>query len=263
MKNNYQNDEFLRKRRERQRKIRRRRLKLLLAFFIVLLIVVGVVLSLTVFFPIKTITVTGSKQYSEAQIVDYCKIELGDNLFTVSKKDALAILKQKLPFVENIEFERTLPDTLKIKVTDAKEFAHYNVGEKYYTVSKSGWVLESYKDKPQNTIEIVCENVKCKVGSQIEFSDEATGESLERLIENLLKNGFKINSIDLSEKLSVKAGVDDRFIVEFGSLADLELKINHLKTMIKEIPENKGGKIDLSMWNSQNTQGIFVENSIK
>jgi cell division septal protein FtsQ len=263
LKNNYQNDEFLRKRRERQRKIRRRRLKLFSAFFIVFLIVLAVALSLTVFFPIKAITATGSKQYSQTQIVDYCKIELGDNLFTVSKKDTLAALKQKLPFVEDIEFERTLPDALKIKVTDAKEFTCYNIDEKYYTVSKSGWVLKSYKDKPQNTIEIICENVKCKVGSQIEFSEEATSESIERLIENLLKNGFKINSIDLSEKLSIKASIDDRFIVEFGSLADLELKLNHLKSMIKQIPENKGGKIDLSMWNSQNTQGIFVENSTK
>ena len=263
MKKGYQNDEFLRRRKERQRKIRKRRLKLFLAFFMVVLVIAGVVLSLTVLFPIKNIVASGSKHYTETQIVDYSKIELGDNLFTVSKKDALATLKEKLPFVENIEFERTLPDTLKIKVTDAKEFTCYNIDEKYYTVSKSGWVLKAYKEKPKNMIEVICEKVKCKVGSQIEFVDESTNESVKILIDNLLENDFEINSIDFREKLSIKASINDRFTVDFGTLADLEQKTKHLKTMIKEIPENKGGKIDLSMWNSQNTQGIFVENSTK
>ena len=63
MKRTQANDEFLRKREARRRKIRRRRIISGLIFFLVALIAVGAVLSLTVLFPIETISAQGSEKY--------------------------------------------------------------------------------------------------------------------------------------------------------------------------------------------------------
>lgn len=263
MRETRQNDEFLRKRKERQRKIRKRRLKIFFTIFVIILLITGVILSLTVFFPIKTISAKGSKIYSKSEIVSLCGIKTGDNLFTVSEKETLEVLKKKLPFVEKIEFTRSLPDTLTISVTDAKEYACYYSGGKYYTVSKNGWTLASYDEKPQNIILIITDKAKCKVGSAIGFTDEGSHSQAQDIIDMLSDYDIAVNYVDLTDSLSLKAKVDGRFIVNFGTNADFEYKIKHLKSMMEEIDKKDTGKINLSMWNSQNTQGTFVQTDIK
>lgn len=263
MKKNFQNDEFLRKRYERQRQIRKRRAKICLIFFLIILLAVGAVLSVTVFFPIKNITAKGSKIYTPTQIIENSGIDLGDNLIVVSKNKTLNNLKSKLPFVEGVEISRSFPDTLTLKVTDAKEHTCYKVGKNYYSVSKSGWVLKSYSKKPKDIMFVITDKVKCKVGNAIEFSDESVKETSKTLIDTLTNYKLSVEYVDITEKLSIKAKVEDRFIVNFGSSKDLESKTKHLKAMIREIGENATGKIDLSMWSIQNTQGAFTETKIK
>ena len=263
MRDNYQNDEFLRKRKERQRKIRKRRAKIVLVFLMVILLITAAILSVTALFPIKNITATGSKIYSQNQIIEASGIKTGDNLIVASQDSALASLKSKLPFVEQVEFERSFPDTLKIKITDAKEFACYKTDDKYFAVSKSGWVLKQYTKKPKDLMLIISDNVKCKVGSEVSFSDSTVSELCENVSTYLHKYELSADYVDVQDKLNIKAKIDGRFIVNFGSSKDFESKVKHLVAMMEEIGENVTGKIDLSMWSSQNTQGAFVKTAIK
>ncbi len=263
MKQNYQNDEFLVKRQERQRKLKKRRLKFFFAFFIIILFIIAVILSLTVLFPINKITAKGSKVYTSGEIIASCGIETGDNLFTVSQKETLDLLQKRLPFIETVEFERSLPDTLNLKVTDAKEYACYMIGSEYFTVSKSGWVLNSYSEEPENVILIISDKIKCKVGTAIQFENDTLHNDVQQIIDGLGKYEISVDNIDITDSVNLKAMVEGRFIVNFGTTADLEYKIKHLNSMIKEIDQNDTGKINLSMWNSQNTQGTFVQTDIK
>ena len=82
MKNIDYTDEFLQRRKERQKKARKRRLVGWFIFVMILLLLVGVILSLTVFFPIAKLTFSGSDVYSSSQIADASGIDIGDNLFT-------------------------------------------------------------------------------------------------------------------------------------------------------------------------------------
>ncbi len=261
MKNN--NDEFLRKRRERQIKIRKRRLKIIFVFFLVILLITGVILSLTVLFPIKNITASGSLVYKPAQIINSCGVEIGDNLFRLNQEKILNTLRKKLPFVESVELKRKLPDKIELKITDAKEYACYQYKGKYYTVSQDGWVLEKYDERPENVLLILCENVVCKKGSQVEMGEGANHAMAQELIDLLNENKIMANYVDITVLSSLKAKVENRFVVNFGTATDLEYKMRHLKSMLKEIPQNDTGNINLSMWNSQNTQGTFVQSDIK
>lgn len=257
------NDEFLRKRKERQARIRKRRLIISFAIVIILLLIVGVILSLTVLFPISELSASGSKVYTNKQIITASQINNGDNIFSLSEKDTLKTLKSKLPFIESIKFKRTLPDKLEIIVTDAKEYACYQYKGKYYTVSQDGWVLKEYIEIPQNAFYIICNDVKCKVGSEVEFSKDSTHELSEQIGDLLTKYKISVNYIDITNEIVLKAKVENRFVVNFGTSSNLENKVKHLYTMMQKIEENKTGNINLSMWNSQNTQGTFVETDIK
>lgn len=254
-------DEFLRKRKERQKKARKRRLIAWFIFIMFLLLAVGVVLSLTVLFPIKNISFSGSKIYTEQQIFDASGIKLEDNLFTVSKKDTLDKLREKLPFIETVEFKRTLPDTLNVTVSDAKKYACYQSGDKYYTVSHKGWVLEETEERTENVFLVIVEDIECSVGKELIYKNDKTKSLIDEIVNYLNSEEISIDYVDVSNELNLKVGVEARFEVEFGNDNFLESKIKHLNGMIDGIEENKSGTINLSMWNSQNRQGTFVQNN--
>ncbi len=263
MKNEPIRDEFLQKRKARQQKARRKRLIISFIALIITLAITMVTLCLTVFFPITKISANGSKIYTSEEIIANCGIKTGDNLFTFGQKRATDLLKTKLPFIEKVEFQRNLPDTLNIKVTDAK--AEYCVMQNgvYYNVSKAGWVLEKLSEKTEGVFEIKASKIKCNVGSEIVFEDEKSHKMLQNIIELLKDNNIKIDYVDVTSKITIKAGVEGRFDVNFGTENYLENKVKHLKVSIENLAENKKGDINLSMWNDQNKQGTFVENNTK
>ena len=263
MKNNNVNDEFLRKRKERQKKKRRRRLITSFIVFIFLLVITCVILCLTVLFPINNLSAKGSKIYTQKQIIAASGIYVGDNLFTVSENKILTSLKSKLPFVEKVKIKRTLPDALEIVVSDAKEYACYVFKDKYYSVSSDGWVLESYEKQPENVFLIICKDVKCQVGKQIEFTNSVNSQTANDIVKLLEKSKIDIDNVDITDEINLKAKVDGRFIVNFGTVNSLEQKVKHLKSMMENIEKNKSGRINLTMWSSQNPQGTFVETEIK
>lgn len=257
----YKSKEFTRRRKERRRQAQKQKLTIVFAVFVVIALITVVVLSFTVFFPIKNITTKGSDYYTNSEIIDASKIEIGDKLLAVSQEKTLKTMRKKLPFVQNIEFERILPDALHIKVTNALEDTCYKVGKKYYTVGVDGWVLKSYAKKPKNITVIICNNVKCEVGSSIELKEKYSRETTPQIIKNLEKYNIEINELNLTDRINITAKVNGRFTVLFGNGADIEPKIKHLNSMLENIPENKGGKIDLSIWSLNNPQGVFVENN--
>ncbi len=257
MKKTQVQDEFIRKRIERQKRIRKRRMLFGFFFFIILSICVAIVLSFTVFFPIENLTATGSAIYTDKEILSSAGIKKGDNLLAISEKAVLNQLKKKLPYIETVEFEKTLPSTLKVKVSDAEEFAAYSKKDVYYTVSESGWVLKKDTVAPENIYVVLGVDVECKVGTQIIFKDEETATLVKEISKSLLANEMHIDYIDVTDKVSIYIGVDDRFTVELGTSNFINEKINHLAGMIEKIPEENRGKINLSMWTTDNTQGTF------
>lgn len=251
-------DEFIRKRMERQKKIRKRRLITSFVFFIVLMICVGITLSLTVFFPIENIKANGSKIYSSEDIIKLCGIQKGDNLFVLSRSRIENSLKSTLPYIESVEIKRELPDTVKLTVKDAREFACYNVKNRYYTVSDSGWVLKETAELPENLTEIVIDGVKCKVGSQTIFSKERPKEIVDELLLELETEKLSVNRIDVSDTVEISVKIEGRFEVYLGTSNNLKEKIRHLRGMVEHIDASKTGAIDLSMWTSSNPEGTFV-----
>lgn len=252
-------DEFIRKRMERQIRIRKRRLIIFFIFFTVLMLCVGITLSLTVFFPIEKINVSGSKIYTAEEIIQYSGIDIGDNIFTVSKKNAENSLKSAKPYVESIEIKRDLPGTLNITVKDAVEFACYNIGGRYYTVSDSGWVLNETLEPPENLVEIVTDSAKCKAGSEITFSDEKIKEIIDEISAELEAEKLTVNKIDVTDTVSISLKIEGRFDVDLGTSNNMTEKIRHLAGMVEYLDPEKTGSINLSIWTSDRPEAAFVE----
>ncbi len=252
-------DDFLRKRIARQRKIRKRRLKIFFTLFVIFLLGLSVILCLTVFFPIENLSARGSQLYKAQEIIKASDIELGDNLFAITEGNTLKKIKSKLPYIESVKFKRTLPGNLSITVKDAEEYACYFDGKAYYTVSESGWVLKKEYENPENIFTIKGAKAECKVGSAVVFKDEEIRELIEKLIATLKEQKLSINTVDVSDKLSITLRIEGRFNVDLGTANYVSEKIKHLASMVENISAEKAGKINLSMWTNTNTQGTFVQ----
>lgn len=257
MKNETVNDEFTRKRKARQRKIRKRRIKIFIGFLVVALLITGAALSLTVLFPIDSITVTGSEKYTAEEILSAAGIKKGDNLFT-AKADASAMAK-KLPYVQSVQTVRKLPGSLTLKVKDAAEYACYKADGKYFTVSRSLHVLNRCDEPPENMLLILAGNVSCKVGEDVQYGDNKAGGLIEQIEKSAEEYSLTLNRIDITDELAISVKTEGRFVVNFGTSNGLDGKFAHLASMIKNIDAQKTGTVNLSMWSSSNTEGTFVE----
>ena len=257
MKNETVNDEFTRKRKARQRKIRKRRIKIFIGFLVVALLITGAALSLTVLFPIDSITVTGSEKYTAEEILSAASIKKGDNLFT-AKADAGAMAK-KLPYVQSVQTVRKLPGSLTLKVKDAAEYACYKADGKYFTVSRSLHVLNRCDEPPENMLLILAGNVSCKVGEDVQYGDNKAGGLIEQIEKSAEEYSLTLNRIDITDELAISVKTEGRFVVNFGTSNGLDGKFAHLASMIKNIDTQKTGMVNLSMWSSSNTEGTFVE----
>lgn len=257
VKRTVQEDEFIKKRKARQKKIRKRRIIRGFLLFFILLIIAGAALSLTVLFPIKTVKAGGSKIYTAEQLAAASGIKKGDNLFTASVDEEA--LKYTLPYVESVKIKRTLPDTVTVTVTDAREYACYYTDGSYYAVSRSGHVLNCYDSMPDGIFEIRAPDVKCEVGREIKLSDEKSGELIEEILGIAEELKINITCLDITDELAITLKAENRFTVNLGTANYLENKLAHLSGMLKSIGSEKTGKINLSMWSDSHTEGTFVE----
>ncbi len=165
--------------RERQQKRKRRFTTCMLALAA---IVIGVVLSLTVFFKISTIEVTGTSQYSKETILNVCGIDTGDNLFLVKKARVADKIGRALPFTGEITVKRSFPNKIVIQVTDSVPSAAVAYEDGYALLNSDQKVLATVSTE---------EELYTLVAQQLRLAEEVTAEAsqTENNAEDSTDNG--------------------------------------------------------------------------
>lgn len=246
------------RRKARKRQIRKRRA--IKTFFVLLIIAVitFAILSVTVLFPIKSVTVKGSKIYAASEVVKAGEITQSTNLLTLSEQKLTEKIRTELPFVDSVELTKDFPNSVTIKVNDATEKYCYNYGGKYYTVSNKNYVLKSYGELPDEIAEIKCGKITCVPGKKIEIHDQNAKKTCEKIFKVFQNKNIKINSIDTTNSVNITIKIEDRFEVILGGSAHMESKCKHLVSMIENIEKDAEGTINLSMWAPDKKEGTFI-----
>ena len=94
------------------------RSRLLLQLATVLAVVLALVMGLSVFFKVKTVTVSGAEKYSPWMIKEASGIEEGDNLLSFGSIRACGRIIAELPYVESVRIGIKLPDTVNIEIKE-------------------------------------------------------------------------------------------------------------------------------------------------
>ena len=248
----------------RKKKRRRRRRIKTLIFFLFVTVITLVVLSLTVFFKIDGISVKGNTVYESSDIISVSGVETGDNLFALNSSKIQERITKNLPFIKTVKLTRQLPSKLQFVITETKEEVCYYKDGVYYTGDRDGKILNEYTESPLDiTLIKTSQEIELIVGENIKFSSLEEKDLINKHFELAEYYGYTLNTVDVTDIYNSTIKIENRFIVEFGSYSNIELKAAHLNAMIKQMDAQNTGIIDLKVWTPEKNEAFFSKRSIE
>lgn len=260
-------------RRKRKRK-RNYTLYYILLFFI--LTVAGIILSLTVFFNIRTIEVTGSDLYTTEDVLPILGAEKGDNLLRIKTSQLRDNVFANFLQADEVKVRRVFPSTLWVEVTDGVPEVQMESAGNYYSISGGGRVLKitSSPEKGNGIVLLGVDLADMKVGDFLaDKKTDTTGteegkaaaeafshqlqtvESLFSAMEEAQVTG--ITAVDVSDELKLTVYWENRVQVVLGSFSELSYKLRLCKAILEDptrIASDARGVLDAE---TASSAGVF------
>ncbi len=217
----------------------------------ILTIPVAVLVAVTVFFKVGSITVKGESGYPDEDIIEASGIQIGENMFRFNKFKAKDGIFEKMPYIDEIIIRRRLPDKIEISVTRCEPVAAVQHGNEWYLMDLKGKLVERTVYAPPSGYVAITgmEMIDPKVGSYAVFSDEEKEKPLFLVLNTCEKNDIipYIGSIAMEKLYSIKLTYKGRFTVNLGSIDQIEKKIRYMLIIAEEkLLESDRGVIDVS-----------------
>ena len=253
--------------------------RLLIQLVSMMAVVLSLVMCLSIFFRVKTVTVSGNNAYSAWAIREASGIEDGDYLMTFSKARACAKIEAALPYVYSARIGIKLPDTVNIVIEEIDVV--YAIADNegiWWLMTSEGVIMEqsnageaSEYTKIQG-VTIVDPVIDDKavafqaapVGNPESETDVPTEET-ESAVPLLVTEQQKLNaaleilqSLELNEIVGEAASVDvsdlgrielwygTRYKVNLGDTGDMDYKISCLKATVNTLSDYDSGELDVS-----------------
>ena len=233
-------------------------------------VVLALVMALSVFFKVKTITVSGADVYSPWSIREASGIEEGDNLLTFSRARAGAQIRAALPYVDKVRIGIKLPETVIIYIEELSvAYAIKSSDGDWWLINSDGRVVEQVTvNEAKNHTQVLGVRLEDpQVGNTAVASDEVPQETLasgepiplsvtgaQRLNAALqILKALEANdivgdaaSVDVTSLEDVTLWYGSRYEVLLGDTAKMEYKIACMNDAILQMSDYQSGILDVS-----------------
>ncbi len=244
--------------------------RLLIQLLTVTAVVAALVLGMSVFFKVKTITVSGADTYSEYSVLQASGITEGDNLLTFSKPKAAAKIQAELSYVDDVRIGIKLPDTVIIYIEEMDvAYAVESVQGDWWLINSEGRVVEQldaglYGNYTQ-VLGVMLEDPQ--VGNTAVAADEVPQETLSsgepvpitvtgtqrlssalQILKALEANDIvgQAASVNVSALDDVTLWYGTRYEVMLGDTTRMEYKIACMNDAILQMSDYQSGILDIS-----------------
>ena len=228
---------------------RKRRRNMSLYYFIVVVFVIMalIFLSLTVFFNIKKIDVSGTDLYTDEQIIQIAGVTSDDNLFRIDTDQMKADILSSFPYLEDITIKRKFPSTLNFIAVQAVPMANIqNEDGTFCVISTTGRIVETgVLNKKAGLVTVTGMDLKVKdLGKTYEDKDSMKTTILSQILSEINILGMtNMNTINLSDRTNIKMTYDGRLDIEIGSSVDLGFKIRYVEAVINKLSKTYQGTL--------------------
>lgn len=254
-------------------------------FFVQLLTVVAIVIALimglSVFFKVETITVSGAEKYSAWVVREASGIKEGDNLLTFSIPRASGQIIAKLSYVDKVRIGIKLPDTVNIYIEEQDvAYAIKDSAGTWWLMSSDGKMLEqansavaaSHTQVLGVTVEGPVAGERAVATEELPTETDSSGELIpvtvtgaQRLSSALqILKALEANdivgdaaSVDVTRLEDIILWYGTRYQVNLGSINDanhnMEYKIACMYDTILQLSDYQTGVLDVTFttWQTQ------------
>ena len=210
----------------------------------------------------REIEVFGNSQKSIAEIAGMSGVSLGMNIFKVDKNEIERNFSAS-SYVELVNAEVQMPDTVRLEVRERKACAALNCAGVILLIDREGYILERTTSLPQKDNLIVISGMDVTVNSQSRMVESGVaGQTalMKRLLEALGE--------EQAEKLIAELNVtdpDNLYLVShtgvqilIGDEEQLSAKLMWMRAVLEELTKNGVMKGVLDVSSGKNA--VYAEN---
>ena len=251
--------------------------RLIVQLITVTAVVLAIVMGLSVFFRVETITVTGADTYSAWAVREASGISEGDKLLTFSKIRAASQIMANLPYVKGVRIGIKLPDTVNIMIEEESVvYAIKSSDGQWWMMDSDGRVVEQANNAKAATatqvlgVTLEAPTVNEK-GVATEMTPSETNElgelipvsttGAQRLTAALqilkaLENNDIVGeaaSVDVTSTEDIILWYGTRYQVNLGDTSRLDYKVDCMNDAILQMSDYQSGVLDISftIWPNQ------------
>ena len=220
------------------------------------LVIVAVIFVMSVFFRVSDIQVRGNSHYTDEEIIRAIDIEEGDNLFFFDRFAALSRVFAKLPYIDEVTVERSLPNRVIITVSESQALAYIVLGEEKWTIDHNCKVLgKANEDELAGLIPIIgISPGTLMIGEPLETADgdEKIVNYIAEVLDQLEGRGLyrRVGRVDFTNPNQVEFTLDDKYVVRLGNDNSVEYKFGMLISALSQLLEGDVGIINVSDGNT-------------
>ena len=234
------------------KKRRRRRRRIACAVILLVMAAVCAVLSLTVFFKIEMVTVTGNSRYTVEEILEASGIRTGENLFLTNVERASEQIEQAKPYVRTAHVKRKFPAAIEITVEEsASAVLGVATGDGYILLDRDLKVLEKGSGAlPEGIAQVCLGGVSAaEEGSAIQAENGDSINALKLLLDAADQAGLtSLTYYDVTDPGNMVLTYSGRLDAVLGDRQNMEKKMAMLAEVIRRndaADPHKSGTIDL------------------
>ena len=255
------------------------RTRLLMQLLTVVAVVLAMVMALSVFFKVETITISGAEKYSAWQVRDASGIEEGDNLLTFSIPRASGQIIAKLSYVDKVRIGIKLPDTVNIYIEERDvAYAIKDTAGSWWLMSSDGKILEQANSALSRThtqvlgvtVENPVENERATATEELPTETNESGELIPVTVTGAQRLSAALQilkALEANEIVGDAASVDvtrlddvilwygTQYQVNLGDTEKMEYKIACMVDTILQLSDYQTGVLDVSFNNWENQVG--------
>ncbi len=207
---------------------------------------------------------------TEAEIVAASGISIDDNLLSLSKAAVASQIHAKLPYINEIQIRKKLPNTVIITVSEFT--VTYGIQDEHglwWLISREGRVLERANEQsvkghltvtgmPIETPQIG-DYIKPVATPGADLSEIAAKRDATVAVLPLLEQSSfakEIVSLDVSTSYDLILWYGTQYEIKLGNTENLSYKLNYLASVLAELGAEKSGTIDLTF--TEDNKGHFL-----
>ena len=222
--------------------------KIIISFLfliIIILIVVGIICFMkSSFFNINKINVKieNNKILTEAEIKDLSTINIGQNIYSINKKDIINSIKNN-SYVENVKIKRKLPNAIEIQIEERTPKYQLKSDSQYIYIDEQGYILEVTSDAKDLTTIVGYQTTDFTIGNKIEENDIEKINNIPQIIQELEKNNLlnELTSIDIKDKNDYIVNFENLHkLAHLGNMTSLNEKMNFVKEIMSKEQDYEG-----------------------